>query len=143
MAQFAWTEELLTGVVWMDDEHRRWIVLVNAVLNALDCGYAADYISELVEVMFTYARGHFLREEAEMFRVGYASSGAHRAEHAEWLRQVVAIKRSLDAGERINAIGIQNYLMNAIGNHILGADARLASILQAQNDATTKPAPSA
>ncbi len=130
MDLFPWTDDLITGNEMIDADHRHWVDLINVLLDSIANGYAGDYISEVLENLIVYSREHFGREETEMWRIAYAATGAHRAQHAEILKTAIELKGRLDAGEKINAPGVQNYLSTWLRAHILNEDQKLAKALK-------------
>lgn len=131
MPQFSWTDDLATGNRLIDDDHRKLITMVNALFDALASGHANDVIGKVLHNLIIYTREHFAREEAEMQRIHYPASIAHKLEHGKLLKQVQELKQTLDAGSKVNAIAVSGFLTEWLRNHILNVDMKLAAALQA------------
>ncbi|MFA5913280.1 MAG: bacteriohemerythrin [Burkholderiales bacterium] len=135
MAQFSWTDDLCTGNSLIDGDHRKLISMVNALLDSMAKGQANDIMSKVLNNLILYTKEHFGREEAEMQRIRYVASLSHKSEHTKLIKQVLELKASLDAGERINAVSVSGFLCDWLRNHILTVDMKLAAALKSQPQA--------
>lgn len=138
MAQFSWTDDLYTGSTLIDGDHRKLIGLVNALFETMEGGQGNARMNRAMNELIAYAEAHFGREEAEMERIQYVASLAHRAEHAKLLRQLLELKAMLDAGGRINVPAVSDFLSQWLRQHILTADLKLAAALKQRS---SEPAP--
>lgn len=132
MAHFQWTDDLMTGNFFIDNDHRKLIRMVNAFFDSMAEGRANAVIGKVLHNLTLYAKQHFGREEAEMKRIRYADADLHRAEHAVFVKQVEALKSSLNAGEKINVLKVSTLLSDWLRNHILVVDKQLAAALKVQ-----------
>ena len=132
MAQFSWTDDLYTGSTLIDGDHRKLIGLVNALFEAMDNAPSNERMSKAMNDLIAYTGEHFAREEAEMERIQYVASLAHKAEHAKLLKQIVELKAMLDAGGRINIPAVSDFLSEWLRDHILAADMKLAAVLRSE-----------
>jgi hemerythrin-like metal-binding protein len=139
MAHFSWTDDLYTGSSLIDGDHRRLIGLVNALFETMESGQGNDRMSKAMNDLIAYSEEHFGREEAEMERIQYVASLAHKAEHIKLLKQIGELKAMLDAGARINIPAVSDFLSAWLRDHILATDMKLASALKQQCSA--EPAP--
>ena len=64
----------------LDDDHRRLVDLINAVVQALDEGRPEDCV-KLVPEFVEVAKKHFKREEALLEHYGYPEIQKHRDHH--------------------------------------------------------------
>lgn len=132
MAYFLWVDDLATGNELIDGDHRKLISMVNALFDAMAKGQANEIISRVLHNLIIYTKEHFGREEAEMQRIRYAASISHKSEHAKLIKQVIELKATLDAGERINVLTVSGFLGDWLRNHILSVDKKLAAALKNQ-----------
>ena len=138
MAQFSWTDDLYTGSTLIDGDHRNLVGLVNALFETMESSQGNARLSDAMDDLIAYTEDHFDREEAEMERIQYVASLAHRSEHAKLLRQLVELKVMLDAGGRINVPAVSDFLSEWLRHHILTVDLKLAAALRQRSAA---PAP--
>jgi hemerythrin-like metal-binding protein len=110
MARFSLTKDLHTGSPFIDGDHRELVALVNALFEAMEDAQASDALRKAMNDLIAYAKEHFGREEAEMERMRYVASLAHRSEHARLMRQIVGLKAMLDSGARINSPAVADFL---------------------------------
>lgn len=130
MAQFAWSDDLITGNDLIDNDHRKLISMVNVLFDSMAKGQANDIMSKVLNNLIIYTKEHFGREEAEMKRINYSASISHQAEHTKLIKQVLDLKAKLDSGEKINAVSVSTFLSSWLREHILAVDMRLAAALQ-------------
>lgn len=135
MAQFAWTEDLNTGNSLIDGDHSKLVTLVNVLFEAMEVARANDAMCKAMNDLIAYTKEHFGREEAEMERIRYVASLAHKSEHANLTRQIVELKAMLDSGGRINVPAVADFLSEWLREHIVTADLRLAAALKRETQA--------
>ena len=135
MAQFLWTDDLVTGNALIDDDHRKLISMANAVFDAMAKGQANEIISKVLNNLIIYTKAHFGREEREMERIRYESYISHKSEHTKLVKQVEELKATLDAGQKTNVVKVYGFLSDWLRNHILTVDKKLAAALQAERRA--------
>lgn len=135
MAQFSWTDDLYTGNGLMDGDHRKLIVLVNALFETMENGQSDERMRKAMGELIAYTKEHFWREEAEMEHIDYVAAMAHQAEHSKLLRQLAGLKAMLDAGGRINVPAVSDFLNQWLRDHILTTDMKLAAALKQQRSA--------
>ena len=130
MAQFLWTDDLSTGNALIDGDHHKLIDMINALFESMAKGQANDIIGKVLNNLIIYTREHFGREEMEMQRIRYVAALSHKAEHTKLIKQVVDLKVSLDAGQKISVLAVSNFLSDWLRNHILTVDMKLATALR-------------
>jgi hemerythrin-like metal-binding protein len=135
MAQFSWTDDLHTGIGSIDDDHRKLIGLTNAFFETMESGQGNERMSKAMNDLIAYTEEHFAREEAEMERIRYVASLAHKSEHTKLLIQLVELKGMLDANGRINTPAVSDFLSEWLREHILAADMKLAAALKQERSA--------
>jgi len=135
MAQFPWTNDLYTGIGSIDGDHRKLIALANAFFEAMESGDGNARMSKTMNDLITYTEEHFAREEAEMERIQYVATLAHKSEHTKLLIQLVELKGMLDASGRINIPAVSDFLSEWLREHILAADMKLAAALKQRHNA--------
>lgn len=141
MAQFSWTDDLYTGSTLIDGDHRKLVDMVNAFFQSTQGGQDNDRMSNAMTDLIAYAAEHFAREEAEMARIEYVAALAHRTEHAKLLKQLVELKKMLDAGGKINVPAVADFLSGWLRDHILTTDMKLAATLKQQHSSTPAAQP--
>jgi hemerythrin-like metal-binding protein len=93
-----WTKTLKIGVDEIDDQHKRFIGLMNEAYIIQSAENKAKIEKELNDLM-EYARIHFTTEENYFQKWGYPYAEEHMKEHAKLLENVLNYKSDFDAGK--------------------------------------------
>lgn len=88
---------LLTGHAGIDAQHRELFARVGAVLAAARERRSQAEVVALLEFLGQYVVEHFGAEEREMERTRYARLAEHRAEHQRFVKDLAALRASLEA----------------------------------------------
>jgi len=139
MTQFSFTADLCTGSTLIDADHRELVDLVNAFFQSMQSGQGNSQVSKAMNDLIAYTGEHFAREETEMERIQYVAALAHRAEHAQLLKQLGELKGMLDAGGRMNTPAVADFLSQWLRDHILRMDMKLGAILARRRNAEPSP----
>lgn len=119
--RYVWKDSFALGIDGLDDEHRAFIDLLNAVGEGLDRGDPGA-IHLAVEGLRSYAQFHFAHEETYLESIAYPGLRAHQAEHAGYLRRLAEIAGDQGSGPRAPLEMARAWLID----HILGTDRRFA-----------------
>jgi len=129
-----WSENLVTGIPEIDEQHKRLVYLVNVlatnVANQPDINYLNYIFTELAE----YAMYHFQTEENvwHEFLAHDPWETRHRMEH----KRFVSIMIRLEDVENSKPLGavledILSFLTHWLKSHILESDKQLAKVVLA------------
>ena len=128
-AVFVWNERYETGLDVVDHQHRRLVELLNQ-LGALYSGAGTrEELLHVFDELAAYTVYHFQTEEKLMAELNISAAHAdpHRAEHAEFIRQVNAA-RGLVEQNTVQAMGkLLTFLTRWLTGHILGVDRRFVA----------------
>lgn len=129
---FLWTEDLGTGVAMIDEQHRELFSRLNALLEACRLRKGREEIGEFLAFLDEYVIRHFVAEERTMAESNYPGISAHKAEHREFVTQLLAIKK--EAREYGAGIHVILLAVRASGEwlagHIRKTDRALAAHLE-------------
>lgn len=122
---FAFTQDCLTGIEEIDNEHRHLFELINQAMALLqEPSAAAVAVRELVADLKNYAVTHFAHEEAYMEQIGDPELPRQRREHAAFAEKINGMNPEPadgDSGrEALNEL--LKYLAGWLYRHILGSD---------------------
>lgn len=121
-APFYWDDNLLVGQGQMDDEHKEFVTLIEALLHAPD--HAA---SGCLDVVIHHATHHFAEEDRWMSELDFPARQCHMDEHAAVLRSASAIRRRLSAGDHRAARSFAQQLAAWFPAHVQYLDSALAT----------------
>lgn len=78
MAFMEWTDELVTTITEIDEQHQKLVSIVNELAQeSADQAAVAGKLTELKET----TKAHFLHEESLLKKHGFKTYPAHKAEH--------------------------------------------------------------
>lgn len=119
-----WTDSYRLGIPGVDQEHRTFFALVRAIESSIAEGDGLGAREALANLR-RYATTHFAHEEEFLEAVGYPELAGHRAEHAEFMRDVSV----LEATPGLPTAVAVRMARAWIGQHILGTDRRYTTWL--------------
>ena len=101
--KFEWTDAYLLGYQPMDNTHREFVEVVNAMINADDTAFAA-----CLDAFAVHAERHFEEERVWMDKTDCPAKDCHNDEHAavmKSVREVMAVvaKGDVEEGRRLAA----------------------------------------
>ncbi len=88
--EFRWNDSFLLGYAPMDDTHREFVEVVEAMRTASD-----DELAGHIEVFLKHAEEHFEQERALMAATGFPAMDCHVKEHNAVLHSVRQVKELL------------------------------------------------
>ena len=92
---FVWEDRYLLGYAAMDDTHREFVALVDALLTAPD-----DALPAALEAFAAHAEAHFAQEDGWMVAEDFPARDCHIDEHAKVLASVNEVREMVAGGER-------------------------------------------
>lgn len=93
------TEDLLTGVPEMDEQHRVLVGLLNEVYALARQGQREEAREKLLSGVVAYVDFHFRAEEAFQEKIGFPECEAHRKIHESFRKQVLEWVEEAKAGD--------------------------------------------
>lgn len=90
---FGWTDAFLLGYRPMDDTHREFVDLVDALLGCEDAALAAH-----LQAFIAHAESHFGAEDAWMEKTDFPARGCHVDEHAQVLASAREVLPLVEGG---------------------------------------------
>ena len=126
-----WTDDFLTGIQKIDEQHR-WLVdktndLHDEITKAEpDRQAIGGILLSLVE----YAIDHFIVEEDLFKRYAYPHEAAHLGEHDLFNKTATELLSKHESGTTVNEEAM-NFLKNWLAHHILTVDKAYVSFFKA------------
>ena len=116
-----WSDDHLLGYAPMDETHREFVALVDALLRAED----QDFLARL-EAFERHAVAHFGEEDAWMERTGFPPKDCHIDEHAAVLRSVREVLERVRQGDVAEGRRLAAALADWFPGHAFHLDSALA-----------------
>ena len=130
MDSFVWDDHFITGLVDVDQQHRRLVDEINRFgdLLAQPGGVAFGELQRVFGELAAYARYHFEEEDALMIASGVDARhvASHREEHACFFHEVEELHAGISPQSSRSAQALLEFLVNWLAYHILGIDQTLA-----------------
>lgn len=124
MAVLEWSAELELQTAVMDDTHREFVALLNAMGDAADGDMLAS-----VDAFLAHTERHFAQEEQWMTATAFPPLGCHRGEHENVLEVMREVRRRVAAGELRYARTLAAALAEWFPHHASTMDAMLAQFM--------------
>lgn len=121
----------LTGVLPIDEQHRRFVELINRMSALTAEDLPGEHGRAVVDELVAYAKAHFASEEALMRQHGYPQVAAHVKEHTQLATALGQQTTALFAGQVTKAVVVM-FLWNWLVAHTNLEDKELGTFLRAK-----------
>lgn len=129
MQAFVWCASFETGIIEVDDQHKRLIELTNTLGTELtESGMQSERMEEVLTDLISYARQHFEDEEKLMVakHVDRRHIDKHVKEHNSFLEYVLMLTgEQMKQGDK-SGQKVFEFLTHWLAFHILGSDQIMA-----------------
>lgn len=129
---FAFTDRYLTGIAFIDEEHRRLFEIIHDVNDLIHNDLLHDKFDEimrLIDELREYTEHHFSDEEAYMQQIHYAGIDAQKRAHAAFIARLTEIDiddlDSIDDNQQEYLQELIQFLAGWLINHILKMDKQI------------------
>ena len=128
---FEWTEELLTGNMQIDNEHKELLKAANEFMEACAEGRGRQEILWAAEYLANYAKVHFEHEEALQLKSRYPNYRGHKCWHNAYVLAIETLMDKLiDEGGTLALVGAVNRIIAKVIIHVKTCDTWFAQYLQ-------------
>lgn len=129
---YRFTEDCLTGIETIDEEHRRLFQLINESMELLkENGASKVIVKNLLKELREYAGTHFAHEEAYMEQIKDLELPRQRKEHAQFAVKVDSYKIA-DLTEEESGQAAQellSFMAKWLYRHILSSDTMIGKMI--------------
>jgi len=127
-----WSDEFVTGIPEIDDQHRVLVKTFNDAGIRLSGNRDASLMDQITRDLLSYAIYHFETEESLMEEHGYFElhsddASHHKQQHRSFSANVVDIREGLKKGRPISREGLLSFLNSWLVGHIMSTDKKLAA----------------
>jgi hemerythrin-like metal-binding protein len=130
MALFVWDSKLKTNISVCDEQHQKLIALLNELHEAMISKKDKNLIGNTLDELIEYAVYHFQTEEKLLEQYEFPYLNSHKAEHANFSKEVFDIKKRFDSGETIMTTEVLSFVKNWVNDHIIGTDKNYTTFLR-------------
>lgn len=135
MERVEWTDKLSIGHELIDSQHKRLLVLVNDVAEAVDKDYDKEEVGQALGRLCDYTVEHFAAEEDLMDMDAYVHYDTHLSEHMECTTKALEFLQAFSSGEKVDMRAFLAFITSWVVEHIQGVDKKLGEFLNAQAQA--------
>jgi hemerythrin len=129
---FPWTEELLTGIAEVDEQHKWLVDTTNKLHDELSKPDPDnEEIGEILFGLVDYTYNHFIMEEELFARLGYPEAEAHQAQHNTFTAKINSLLERHEGGEGVNVECLE-LLKNWLTGHIMKTDKAYVAFFREQ-----------
>ena len=122
-----WNEGLSVSVSAMDDQHKRFFVLINELHQGLKQGKGADVLGGILSELARYTEYHFSAEEALLEQAGYPELPQQKEAHRRFIDKVQDFQRRYASGDRSVPVEAMNAVRDWLVSHIQKMDKKYGS----------------
>jgi hemerythrin-like metal-binding protein len=119
---FVWGPELSVNVKLIDEQHKKFVQMLDDYYQAILKGRGKQELLKLFEDLDNYSNYHFATEEKYFDEFNFEGSAEHKAEHNNFRAKVADIKKRADAGEEQISTEIIDFLEDWLVKHVNGLD---------------------
>ena len=125
MSFFEWSHQDNLGIAAIDDDHRKFVGLINELHGAVRQGNGPELQGKILANLIIHVNSHFAAEEDLMRKWQYPMYREHKSEHHVFAQRVYEMQRQFALGNQSLAIETLNSLSNWFQHHIKGTDSKL------------------
>ena len=132
MTYFEWTSAIEIGHTEIDEQHKRLLLLGEAVVEPLMNSTEHKPAAAQLQALIDFAQEHFAFEEGLMRAAGYPGGDEHAKYHASLLEELRTYCVKVRRGGHTNPVGLISFLWHWIILHIGSEDRDLVVWLKSQ-----------
>ncbi|MDT8316429.1 MAG: bacteriohemerythrin [bacterium] len=130
MPLIEWTEEFSVGIEEIDNQHQKWISIVNELHDSIIKTRGISALKELIREMEEYTDLHFSTEEEMLEKAEWPELDRHKRIHFSFKQQVMQLKRDIYAGELVLRSQVMSVIKNWLVEHILKEDREYSKFIK-------------
>lgn len=135
MAEFAWTPKYSVNISKIDQQHSKFIDILNKLNMTLKKGEGREIIDRIIAELEDYADFHFKTEEDLFKKYDYPEYVEHKKEHDDFKKKVKEFlekSQNQKSGKVVLTIEISNFMLDWLINHILKSDKKFGPYLNSK-----------
>ena len=126
MSQLIWRQDFSIGIPEMDEQHKKWIEIINELHESLTSVLNTDVLSKTFQDVIDYTVYHFTEEEKLMQKIDYPDFLNHKALHLNFTGKINKLKDEFLLGEVVLQTEIMTILKDWLTEHIKNMDIEYA-----------------
>lgn len=125
-------QKLFTGIIWIDNQHRKLFKNLFKLLDAINTGKGAVEVGLILKFVEDYVKAHFSTEAKYMLKYGYPRYKEHMAKHGAYVKTFIDLKKMyiLEGASPEFIDQFQSSLINWWYGHIENCDKDFAEFIR-------------
>jgi hemerythrin len=120
------------GVKQMDNQHKKFIAIINDFYDAVSEGQEASAIQKAVDGLVNYIKIHFADEEVLMQKYNFPQLEPHKRIHKYLTNNVNEYAEKLKSGQKIISLDMAFFLKGWLEDHIGETDKKYGLYITGQ-----------
>ncbi len=117
-----WSTKFELGIPDMDQQHQRWLEILNNFYEKLNNDDMTENVKILVDEVLEYTNYHFTQEETFMESIHYPEIDSQKQMHAQIIRMIEGYRQKAVEGKVIISMTLTAELKKWFKEHILIED---------------------
>lgn len=122
MSLLQWKEEYNTGIQKMDEQHKKWMSIINQFYDQLQKREMHDNLGELLYKAIDYTNFHFSEEEKMMETYHFSGLEQQKKEHAEIRSKLSEMEKRYKEGRLDISLPVTSEMKSWFNRHISKLD---------------------
>ena len=131
MELMKWEDKFSVNIPELDAQHKHPFYLLNRLHEALLYKRGSDVMTDTIEEMVEYTKGHFRAEEDLMRRRRFPGLDAHAQEHDKLRKKVLEFQRQFADGKVALISELIDFLREWFIKHVTETDSQYGSFYAA------------
>ncbi len=121
-----WTDDLSVGVEEIDQQHKRFLLIINDLYEALENENEKVVLGDIISQLASYAMFHFMTEEKYMDLFHYEGSESHKKEHERLRGKITEFGETYADNPEKHAQELLHFLKDYLADHLIKMDHKYA-----------------
>jgi hemerythrin len=117
-----WTDDLSVGVAEIDQQHKRFLVIINDLYETLENKNEKTALGDIISQLASYAMFHFMTEEKYMDAFHYEGTEAHKKQHEILKERIVVFGDTYANDPEKQAQELLHFLKDYLADHLMKMD---------------------
>lgn len=127
---FVWNSEYELGIPAIDNQHKKWLGIMNKLYNAFVKNESKQVILEIIEEIQEYTDYHFSTEENYFMQFSDKEFIAHLQLHQDFIKELKSLKARFTKEPDALTYKVMKFMQSWLTNHILKSDKQYIDLLK-------------
>jgi hemerythrin-like metal-binding protein len=117
-----WDDDLATGNVGIDADHKKLINIINTLYGAMSNGLGNAILFNIILELQKYTITHFTREEFILNSINYEDIDRHKSEHEFFIKKINRFMEDYQSNMVVLTVDLMEFLKSWLLDHIRESD---------------------